>query len=90
MVPANGDGHLDIIAGNVDQADAVYFNDGTGKSFRVVRFGEAERRQFEAGANKFFVTYGLAVGDIDGDGYPDIVVARTGGPSAIYFSDQEK
>src|SRR5262245_29121940 len=85
----NGDGHLDIVAGNLDQADAVYFNDGRGKSFRVVRFGGAERGSLNAGANTSFATYGLAIGDIDGDGYPDIVVARTGGPSAIYFSDKE-
>src|SRR5262249_17851121 len=86
----NRDGHLDIVAGNLDQADAGYFNEGRGKSFRVVRFCEAGRRKSKAGVNNGFATYGLAIGDIDGDGYPDIVVARTGGPSAIYFSDKEK
>ncbi|MFM7749366.1 MAG: FG-GAP repeat protein [Opitutaceae bacterium] len=30
--------------------------------------------------------YGLAVGDLNGDGWPDIVAARSDAPNAIWFS----
>jgi hypothetical protein len=30
--------------------------------------------------------YGLALGDLDGDGWPDIVAARSEAPNGIWFS----
>ena len=30
--------------------------------------------------------YGLAFGDFDGDGWPDIVAARSDAPNSIWFS----
>src|SRR5262249_38921834 len=90
LADLNGDGHLDIVAGNQGEADAVYFNEGRGKGFRVVRFGETQRRDLKEGVNQGHASYGLAIGDIDGDGHPDIVVARSGGPSMIYFGAKEK
>lgn len=73
----NRDGKPDIIAGNTGRPNAVFFNDGTGARFERVEFGEAGRDT---------ATYGLAIADIDGDGYPDVAVARTGSPSGIFFS----
>jgi FG-GAP-like repeat len=73
----NRDGRPDIIAGSVEQANAVYFNLGASGGFRKVPFGEAKPDM---------ATYGLAIGDVNKDGYPDIAVARTGAPSGIFIS----
>jgi hypothetical protein len=53
----------------------VYFNDGSGRSFTPVYFGD------DKGA-----AYGIAIGDLDGDGWPDIALARSGAPNVAYFS----
>ena len=36
------------------------------------------------------VTYGLDVGDVNGDGYPDVAVAVSDGPNRIYLNLPEK
>jgi hypothetical protein len=48
-----------------------------GSALQRVEFGEAGRG---------IATYGLAIADVDKDGYPDIAVARTGAASGIFFS----
>ena len=50
-------------------------NSGDGMSFSVMRFGASE------GA-----VYGLAIGDVNGDGLPDIVTARSGAPNMLYLN----
>ena len=76
----NRDGKPDIVGGNVGKPNVVFFNEKDGGGFQRVEFGEA-------GENA--ATYGLAVADIDKDGYPDIAVARTGASSGIFFSKQD-
>jgi hypothetical protein len=71
----NRDGRPDIIVGYVDAPGVVYFNDGTGKKYNPVRFGDGK------GA-----IYGMAVGDLDGDGWPDVVVARSDAPCFVMFN----
>ena len=71
----NNDQSLDVVVGNVAQSNAVYFNDGTATAFQEMRFG-----------NETGVTYGLDVGDLDGDGFRDIVTANSGSLNRIFYS----
>ena len=50
-------------------------NSGDGISFSVTRVGDSE------GA-----VYGLAIGDVNGDGLPDIVAGRSGAPNMLYLN----
>jgi hypothetical protein len=75
----NRDGKPDIVGGNVGKPNAVFFNEKDGTSFGRVEFGDA---------NAGSATYGLAIADVDKDGYPDIAVARTGADSGIFFSSE--
>jgi hypothetical protein len=75
----NGDHRPDILVGYVDAPGVVYFNDGTGKKYRPVPFGDGK------GA-----IYGMAAGDLNGDGWPDVVVARSGAPSFVMFNHSPK
>ncbi|HEV2829267.1 MAG TPA: VCBS repeat-containing protein [Pyrinomonadaceae bacterium] len=78
----NGDGRIDIVVGNVEAPSTIYFNDSNGSRsdligghFTPVHFGD----------NKGTV-YGFAIADLDSDGLPDIAVARSDAPNAIYFA----
>ena len=70
----NNDGAIDVVVGNVEAPSVVYFNDGSGRSFTPVAFGD----------NKGTV-YGFAIGDLDGDGVQDIAAARSDAPNVVYF-----
>jgi len=76
----NRDGLLDVVIGYYDAGPtpAVFFNNGAGTSFTRVAFGDGR------GA-----VYGIAVGDIDGDGFPDIATARSDAPNMLYFSGKK-
>jgi hypothetical protein len=58
---------------------SVYFNNGTGRQYQPVPFGD------DKGA-----IYGMAAGDLDGDGWPDIVVARSDAPCFVMFNHPPK
>jgi len=78
----NGDGRVDIVVGNVEAPSTIYFNDSPGR--RSV-FGHYTPVHF--GDNKGTV-YGFAIADLDGDGLPDIAVARSDASNAIYFASR--
>ncbi len=71
----NGDGDADIVLGNRQAPGAVLINDGTGRRFTRVPFGDGRG-----------TVYGLALGDVNGDGSPDIVAARSDAPSMLYLN----
>ena len=71
----NRDGKPDIVVGNVEAPGSVFYNTGSPKAFREVRWNDGKGS-----------VYGVAIGDLDGDGWPDIVTARTGAPNTVWFS----
>jgi hypothetical protein len=75
----NKDGKMDIIVGHVEAPSSVFFNDGTGRHYTVVPFGDSKG-----------TVYGFAVGDFDEDGKLDIGAARSDAPSVLYFGDYDE
>ncbi len=77
----NGDGALDIVQGNhctwdyICQPSMVYLNLGDGTFDPGTPFSEALN------------TWGVAVGDINGDGALDIVQSNSDTPSRVYLND---
>lgn len=80
------DGDLDIVVANVGARNAVYFN----RVGEVPGVGEAPGSAVARGFVEFrfgcgdCATYGLAVGDLNGDGFPEIVTANSGAPNGIF------
>jgi len=75
IVDMNRDGSLDVVVGYVEKPGSVFFNDGSGRNFEEARWNDG------LGA-----VYGLAIGDLDGDGWPDIAAARSGAPNAVWWN----
>jgi len=71
------DGKPDIAVGRQNAPGSVFFNRSTAASLRFdpVAWGDGQ------GA-----VYGLALGDLDGDSWPDIAAARSDAPNGIWFS----
>tara|TARA_R110002072_G_scaffold1303_2_gene10610 strand:+ start:100 stop:1218 length:1119 start_codon:yes stop_codon:yes gene_type:complete len=74
----NGDGHPDILAGGIERAGVIFFNDGSG--------GFSERGAFGRDDDEMF---GLALADFDGDGRLDIAVANSGPPDRVYMANED-
>ena len=81
-VDIDNDGDLDVVACAELAANAVYRNDGSGR-FALAPYGD-----FTTDAD---ASEGLAAGDLDGDGFVDVVVANAlllgSAPSRIYHND---
>ena len=72
------DGKRDIVVGRQEARGTIFFNHS---SRQELRFEEAGWNDGKGSV------YGLAVGDLDGDGWEDIVAARSEAPNAIWFND---
>ncbi len=81
LADMDNDQSLDVVIGNVGQSNAVFFTNATffsaqtGDAFSETLFGDATA-----------ATYGLDVGDLDGDGFDDIVTANSGSLNRFFFN----
>jgi hypothetical protein len=75
VVDVDGNGSPDILVGKVQAPSTIHLNDGTGRRFTPVQFGDSRG-----------TAYGFAVGDVDKDGRVDVAVARSGAPNVLYLA----
>lgn len=80
------DGDLDIVVANVGGRNAVYFNwrGWGGGGVAAAGFGDSEAFSELRFGCEDCATYGLAVGDLNGDGFPEIVTANSGAPNGLF------
>ena len=72
----NGDGHADVVAGNIGQPNRIYFGDARGAVSGSVEFGRDDGR-----------TYSLVLADMNNDKHVDVVVGNAGQPNAVFFNE---
>ncbi len=75
----NNDKKPDIVVGYVNSKTTAFFNDGNGVKFTAVKFGDGKGS-----------VYGMALGDINNDGFLDIGVACTDASNVFYISQKQK
>ncbi len=80
LADMDGDGALDVVAGNHEQQNTIYLGDGNG-GFG----GAAGTIGFGTGSD---ATLAMAVGDLNGDGALDLVVANEVEDNVVYLNDR--
>jgi FG-GAP-like repeat len=73
----NKDAAADIVVGAAEGPGTIFFNAGkeTPMRFESARWNDGKG-----------TVYGVAIGDLDGDSWPDLAVARSEAPNAVWFS----
>ena len=75
----NGNGRLDLVAGNAGHRNRLYLNNGTATPFSGVSGSDI--------TTDLHTTYSVALGDLDGDGALDVVAGNHAGPNRLYLSN---
>jgi len=77
LADLNRDGRSDIVVGRQEARGSIFFNLGgeTLPRFRETFWNDGKGS-----------VYGVAIGDLDGDGWPDIAAARSDAPNAVWFN----
>ena len=75
----DGDGDLDVVAGNQNQANRLYLNNGTADPFNGVTGTDITA--------DLHATFAIALGDVDGDGDLDVVAGNNGQVSRLYLNN---
>jgi hypothetical protein len=75
----DGDGDLDMLAGNWNQTNRLYLNTGTAAPFSGVTGTDI--------SGDAHSTNSIALGDVDGDGDLDMLVGNSYGPNRLYLNN---
>jgi len=75
----NGDGDLDMLAGNKAQTNRLYLNNGTADPFSGVTGADISSDAHD--------TYSVALGDVDGDGDLDLVAGNSAQANRLYMNN---
>jgi hypothetical protein len=77
----DNDGFVDLFVGNEDTASQLFLNK---------RDGTFENIAHAAGVDRVMFTKGVAAGDYDGDGYPDLYVSNLNGRNFLYHNNRDR
>ncbi len=79
----NGDGNLDLVIGNYSrQVNRIYLHNGKNSHFTLNPFDGAPSNLGAEADN----TLAVAIADLNGDGFPDIIVGNDNQPNLLYLN----